>query len=232
VDKSADINELAAALSKAQASIEPAGKSHVNPAFKSRYADLADIWEACRKPLADHGLAVVQLPQPCDNAVLLATTLIHSSGQWITSYTPLLFDPTKMQSLGSALTYARRYGLAAMVGVVADEDDDGHAAVAPAFPRTVERPEPPRQPAQRAPQRKPEAAPVAGPPPPWNEQYGPPTKASHLFSWAKSYGLEKVVAAIGKDVCGDGRIMGWDDDTVAQVVETIDRDREDAPIEV
>jgi hypothetical protein len=126
-----EINELAAALAKAQAAINPAARESENPHLRSRYADLASVWEACRKALTDHGLSVVQMPEPLDGGVALRTTLLHTSGQSITGLLPLAFDPGKMQSLGSAITYARRYSLAAMVGVVSEEDDDGHQAQAP-----------------------------------------------------------------------------------------------------
>lgn len=127
--ESASVNELATALAKAQGKISAAAKSKVNPFFKSNYADLPAIWEACRTALTENGLSVVQAPQFEGNEIWLETTLIHSSGQWMRSRYPV--QPTKPdpQGVGSAFTYARRYALAAMVGVVADdEDDDGNAA--------------------------------------------------------------------------------------------------------
>jgi hypothetical protein len=124
---SPEIHELAAALAKAQAVIAGAEKVGFNPHFKSKYADLASVWDACRKPLTDHGLSVVQSAAAAEGQVLVTTMLLHQSGQWIAD--TLAMRPTKddPQGVGSCITYARRYALAAMVGV-APEDDDGNAA--------------------------------------------------------------------------------------------------------
>jgi hypothetical protein len=123
-----DTNNLLAALSKAQAAMAGAKKDSTNPHFKNRYADLASVWDACRKPLTDNGLSVAQFTVVKDNAVVLVTRLMHANGGAIEGELPLPAGKN-MQELGSALTYARRYGLAAMVGV-APEDDDGNAASA------------------------------------------------------------------------------------------------------
>jgi hypothetical protein len=125
---SASIAALAAALSKAQGEIDGATKGKINPAFKSKYADLASVWDAIRAPMAKNGLAVVQAPNvDGEGRVTLCTTLMHSSGEWLSSCYPV--NPTKPdpQGVGSAVTYARRYSLMAMVGVC-PEDDDGNAA--------------------------------------------------------------------------------------------------------
>jgi hypothetical protein len=114
-------------------------KDSANPFFKSKYADLASIWDACREPLSKNELAIIQIPQ-CDG---IETILAHSSGEWIKGF--LKISPAKQdaQSIGSALTYARRYALAAMVGI-APEDDDGNAAVTPPAPKEKEKPLPPQ----------------------------------------------------------------------------------------
>jgi hypothetical protein len=128
MEKSETIGKLAEALAKAQGSIEGAKKDQSNPYFKSRYADLSSVWDACRKPLSDNGLAIVQTTFGADpDTVTVETLLTHASGEWIKSC--LSMRPTKAdpQGIGSCLTYARRYSLAAMVGV-APEDDDGNAA--------------------------------------------------------------------------------------------------------
>lgn len=126
---SEQINEIAAALSKAQAVIAGAVKDKTNPHFKSDYADLSSVWDACRKPLTDNGLSVAQTAATEEGRVGVTTILMHSSGQWISD--TLVMKPTKddPQGVGSCITYARRYALAAMVGV-APEDDDGNAASA------------------------------------------------------------------------------------------------------
>lgn len=123
---SPQIDLLAAALCELQGELQAVEKNSANPFFKSHYADLSTIWEAVRPLLHKHGLSVVQIgitpTEPC-----LQTTLLHKSGQWINGMTPLLFKDNTMQSLGSAWTYARRYGLAAVLGV-SQRDDDGNEA--------------------------------------------------------------------------------------------------------
>ncbi|HET9304826.1 MAG TPA: ERF family protein [Candidatus Sulfotelmatobacter sp.] len=121
------INEIAAALAKAQATIPGAIKESTNPHFKSKYADLASVWEACRKHLTANGIAVIQMPAGRDAETTVTTMLVHSSGQFFASSLTLRAIDDRPQSLGSAITYARRYALAAMAGV-APEDDDGNAA--------------------------------------------------------------------------------------------------------
>jgi len=122
--KSEQLNELATALAKAQGEITHAVKDSVNPFHKSSYADLASVWDACRKPLAENGLSIVQLPNGIeDNCLILDTTMLHSSGQWISSKIKMPMQKQDPQGYGSTLTYARRYALAAIVGVYQDDDD-------------------------------------------------------------------------------------------------------------
>lgn len=123
------IDQIATALAKAQGEIKGAAKDSTNPHFKSSYADLASVWEACRAALSKNGLSVIQTPDTTADGVFLYTTLAHSSGQWIRGVMPVRPVQDTPQGLGSALTYARRYSLASMVGV-APEDDDGNAASA------------------------------------------------------------------------------------------------------
>jgi hypothetical protein len=127
MNQSESIAALAAALSKAQASITGALKDSANPFFKSKYADLASCWDACRKPLTDNGLAVIQTIEAGEGRAVLVTTLCHASGEWIKSYCPILTKDDSPQALGSAITYSRRYALAAMCGL-AQIDDDAEAA--------------------------------------------------------------------------------------------------------
>ena len=129
---------LAGALAKAQLQIEPASKNATNPHFRSHYADLASIWDACRGPLNTNGLSIVQFP--CDGEVGrtgLCTMLLHSSGEWISEVVTTRSQKDDPQGLGSALTFLRRYALAAVVGVTATEDDDGNAASTPANARAA-----------------------------------------------------------------------------------------------
>src|SRR5512139_1908518 len=119
--------DLSAALVKAQAAMKSAAFNKVNPHFKNRYADLAAIIDAVRKPLTDNNLSFTQTTEVhVDGAFLLVTTLRHASGQWIAGTYPLPRD-AKSQELGSALTYAKRYSLSSITGIAADEDDDAEA---------------------------------------------------------------------------------------------------------
>lgn len=127
MNMSPNINELITALSKAQGKIAPAVKDKKNPHFKSSYADLGSIWEACRAALSENGLAVVQTVESHDKQMVLVTTLAHSTGQWMRSEMPMIVQKMDPQGIGSALTYYRRYSLASIVGV-APEDDDAESA--------------------------------------------------------------------------------------------------------
>lgn len=126
-----DIGELAAALAAAQGEFTFAAKgseASMGGAGKRKYADLQSVLEAVRDGLAKNGLAVVQSPMPAENGIRLRTLLAHKSGQWIAS--ELCLPQDKMggvQGMGSALTYARRYALAAMVGIAQDDDDGAQA---------------------------------------------------------------------------------------------------------
>jgi hypothetical protein len=124
---SENLNELATALAKAQGEITGALKDSANPFFKSKFADLASCWDACRSALSKNGLAVTQFPQSDPTGTYLVTNLLHSSGQWMRSDMVLQPKDETSQAMGSALTYARRYALCAVVGV-AQVDDDGNAA--------------------------------------------------------------------------------------------------------
>ncbi len=124
--QSEEIGELVAALAKAQGEMKPAAKSSSNPFFGTSYADLSAIVDAARGPLARHGLAVIQTTER-DGTV--TTMLAHASGQWIRGELRLRSDKDTPQAIGSAITYARRYAFAAIVGVVAEgEDDDAEHA--------------------------------------------------------------------------------------------------------
>lgn len=126
-ERSADITELAKALSKFQAAIEPVKKDSANPFFKSKYADLSSIWDAIRAPLAKEGLSILQEPSAHDGKITITTILLHASGQYIRSALTLPVVKQDPQGYGSAITYGRRYALQSIAGV-APEDDDGNAA--------------------------------------------------------------------------------------------------------
>lgn len=151
--KSDSIKELAAALAKAQSAIRSAEKDRENPFFKSSYATIASVWEACRKPLTDNGLSVSQLPSAEGSTVTVTTLLMHASGEWLASELVMTATKADPQGIGSAITYARRYALSAMVGVAPDDDDDGNDAshqqqqqARPAARQQKSRPEPKPEP--------------------------------------------------------------------------------------
>ena len=126
------IDALATAIAKAQAAMEPAKRDHKNPFFNSKYADLSAVWGSL-KPFSEHGIAIVQSPMEGPGGhMTLDTILAHSSGQWMRSRLTLKVSKDDPQGAGSALTYARRYALGCMTGVVTEDDDDGNAASTPA----------------------------------------------------------------------------------------------------
>jgi hypothetical protein len=127
MEHSEQINELATALAKAQGEVTGALKDSANPFFKSKYADLAACWDACRAPLSANGLAIIQSPEVNAEGLTLTTLLTHSTGQWIKNVFRIVPKDDTPQGVGSALTYARRYALTALVGI-AQVDDDGNAA--------------------------------------------------------------------------------------------------------
>ena len=132
MNKSESIKELATALAKAQGELDHAKKDTNNPFFKSKYADLASVIDAAKKPLADNGLSVCQVCNIAESGeVVLETMLLHSSGEWISGTYPIRPLKTDPQSYGSCLTYARRYCFSAITGIAAD-DDDGNSASQPA----------------------------------------------------------------------------------------------------
>lgn len=122
-------NELAAALVQAQSEMGHASKDATNPHFKMKYADLASVVDACRGPLTKAKICVVQSPELVreTNVVRVTTRLIHASGQWIENAVEASVARTDPQAIGSAITYLRRYALAALTGVAPD-DDDGNAS--------------------------------------------------------------------------------------------------------
>ena len=126
---SENITEIASALAKAQAEINPAAFDAANPHFRSRYATLASVMQSCRAALSKNQIAVVQGTTVSDKNVTVTTMLIHSSGQFISDDIMIPVAQSTAQAIGSALTYGRRYGLSALVGIVSEEDDDSNSAM-------------------------------------------------------------------------------------------------------
>lgn len=120
-------SELAFALAKVQGAIVPPKKDTANPFFKSKYADLAGVWESVRGLLSSNGLAFLQLPTADGQRVSVTGKLMHVSGESIESTITGTAADAKPQSIGSCITYLRRYQMSAMLGIAA-EDDDGNAA--------------------------------------------------------------------------------------------------------
>lgn len=122
------IEALAKAMAAAQKKLKNAPLNKTNPHFKSKYADLAGIRDATAPILAEHGLSISQFTTVDGETLVLCTRLLHESGQWMQGEYPLPMVLDKPQSMGSALTYARRYAWSAACGIAAEDDDDGNAA--------------------------------------------------------------------------------------------------------
>lgn len=130
ITKSESVKELAAALAKAQGSMHPAKMDSTNPFLKNKYADLGSVIQAAQASLTANGLSYSQHPALADNQLTITTLLMHASGEWIESELTLGVSEVKglsaAQAMGSVITYLRRYSLAAILGVYADEDTDGN----------------------------------------------------------------------------------------------------------
>lgn len=134
---SESISKIAAALVKAQGSMPAVGKEGNNPAFRSRYMTLDGILATAVPVLTQHGIALVQGSEVSSlddsfrpMSVLVETRLIHESGEWIAVDAIIPVTKSDAHGMGSAITYGRRYSLASILGIMADEDDDANNAVA------------------------------------------------------------------------------------------------------
>jgi hypothetical protein len=234
-----NLGELYAALAKAQGAMTAADKDHSvgfgttqGGAVKYNYATLAGIWESCRKPLSDNGLAVVQqVTAATDKSITVRSILGHASGQSIPSELTMPVVGGTAQAVGSAITYARRYALMALVGIVADEDDDGNAAsdqkasiqkkaAAPA-PRVIEvakEPEPP----------KPAALPLGEDIKPLNDWYIKDDARAAFWAAAKAAGYKTKEDTMAK--MGIASMRLWPG-TLAQAIDKLQPKKELAPFE-
>lgn len=153
IEQSNTIGALAGALAAAAPNMRDARKDRANPHLKNRYATLEAVLDAVRDVLAAQGIAVTQGVSAAQGVVTVTTQLSHSSGEWMRSSLTLPVPAGKgiseVQALGSTVTYGRRYGLAAMCGVGAEErdDDDGDVGrgAQKAGPRGAEKPKPPER---------------------------------------------------------------------------------------
>lgn len=127
--KSESIKNLAIALAKFQGEVSNPSNTATNPFFKSKYAPLETVLNTVRPILSKHGLSVVQAPSTEGNNITIATTLIHESGEYM-EFPPLSLkmDKVTAQGAGSAITYARRYAISAILGISSEDDDDGNIA--------------------------------------------------------------------------------------------------------
>lgn len=128
IETSNETAKLDAALAKAQGEIEAASKDKINPAFRSKYADLTAVWAAIRPALSKYGISVTQWPIHSEDDRLHMVTRLACSGEWIRGHFSIPVTKKDAHGYGSATTYAKRFSLAACIGVVADEDDDGNGA--------------------------------------------------------------------------------------------------------
>ena len=158
---SPSIQNLAVALVAAQTDLPKLAKDKENPFFHSKYAGLDTVLPAALKVLSAHGIALLQsVGQDGHGGSTLTTMLMHQSGEWVRDTQPLLLVKNDPQGQGSAITYARRYAVMSMLGLVAEEDDDGNAA---SRPRAAPRPQPPVR--ERTAASQPQSASPAAPPP-------------------------------------------------------------------
>lgn len=150
MDKSEEIDKLAIALAKFQGSLEqPSLNSEVEVEtktggkYKFKYADLSECKRVAKQPLAENELAVCQL---IEDDYSIRTILLHSSGQWISSKVRMPSNTANAQSIGSAITYAKRYAFCAILGIVADDDEDANIASG----NTAQKEQPKEQPKKTA----------------------------------------------------------------------------------
>ena len=128
--KSETLTEFSKAFAKTQQEMKQPLKDANNPLFKSKYVPLENVVEAITESASKNGLSFTQFPSSDeDGNVTVGTLVMHSSGEWI-EYDPIKMKPVKNdpQSIGSAITYAKRYALSAIFGITSDQDDDGNEA--------------------------------------------------------------------------------------------------------
>lgn len=150
--RSESIAHLTAALAQVQGSLSSVAKDHTAKVqmksggqYSYNYATLASALDICRGPLAAAGLAIIQSPLTEGRKVTLTTLVSHVSNEWVENELTMEASESTPQALGSVITYLRRYSLCPLIGLAADEDDDGQAASkpTPGAPRRQEQPKPP-----------------------------------------------------------------------------------------
>src|SRR5688500_18031754 len=131
MNTSGTIGELTKALLEAQKEMKNPSFDSTNPHFKSKFASLANVRETVLPVLLKHGLVLTQFSKAGEGSSGCVNLLLHTSGEWLEESCLIPPDRNNAQGAGSAITYARRYSLQSIAGVVADEDDDANAASAP-----------------------------------------------------------------------------------------------------
>ena len=188
--RSESIAALAAALSATQGEMRHALKDSTGQIGqqKTKYADLASCWEACREPLSKNGISVAQTPSADGVKVTITTLLMHKSGEWIESELTMVSTQNTPQAIGSCITYARRYSLASIVGI-SPEDDDGTAASQGGGKPEARPQSQPRQPAPAKPEPKPDlGVSEKDIPPAFQKRQLPPTMLSSYERLQKNLG--------------------------------------------
>lgn len=167
---STEITKLASAMLKVQSMLQPAIKDRNNTFTKSDYATLNSVMDVCRQPLLENGIWLTQFPVPVQPGYLgLVTKLVHTeSGQWQASLLSMPLPKADPQGFGSAMTYARRYVVSAMLGIVTEYDDDANGA---------RDDESEKEPPKEKRQNKPRPAPQVVPPPQPDEPVHPILKS-------------------------------------------------------
>ena len=206
---SIETEALFTALVAAQVNMTRAVKGSVNPFFKKTYASLGDIAEACMPALNGEGIAVIQGGSPAahNGSVTMTTRFCHTSGQWIEGSLTLPLAKSDPQGLGSAVTYGRRYLLAAMGGVIM-ADDDGNAATG------------------KTQDGRKETAPAGGTDePPKGDPASPATKPqlNMIFAKAKAKGIDKEdLVALSKATTGRDSRKDYTKGDIDKMIEAID----------
>lgn len=224
MQRSECINELAAALAKAQSQMKSAHEGSLNPHFKSRYADLDACWDAVREPLTSNGLSVTQWPSAQGKMVSITTTLMHTSGQWISGTLTLMAGDETPQKIGACITYGRRYGLCCAVGITSDQDDDGNTAQ-PNPPPSYKRDIPPPPPVKVANPAKVSPETVDIPPPPPDKGDNPdnpgfdPNVPSHMAGMVRLLNQNQVPLDIRDIVLKE--MIGRHKEDLMKVVEDV-----------
>lgn len=146
MQKSESLSNLAKALASFQSEVKNPANTANNPFYKSKYAPLPDILNDVRPLLAKHGLSILQAPSGDGEKIIITTLLMHESGEWIETC-PLILKAEKVtaQGAGSAITYGRRYALAAVLGLSSEDDDDGNHAEKPTQVKPDQKPQSPKE---------------------------------------------------------------------------------------